>query len=174
MGIFWCISITYNVNSCKKYNENAQTAKFTVFAREISSAVLKTWKTRKTKKWITQNFQIIYHIQGGTNGKMTSWGFRKSGTFWVYDFLKGSFWLSKSSQILKKWVGGGVKKKTQPQFWFFGHAIESALGKPTFFGPDSTPALKTQNCGRVFFFTSVLDVEKNWNITKLWQPITPL
>ena len=27
----------------------AQTAKFTVFAREISSAVLKTWKTRKTK-----------------------------------------------------------------------------------------------------------------------------
>ena len=38
-----------NVKSCKKINEKAQTAKFTVFAREISSAVLKTWKTRKTK-----------------------------------------------------------------------------------------------------------------------------
>ena len=29
--------------------EKAQTAKFTVFAREISSTALKTWKTRKTK-----------------------------------------------------------------------------------------------------------------------------
>jgi len=33
----------------QKINEKAQTAKFTVFAREISSAVLKTWKTRQTK-----------------------------------------------------------------------------------------------------------------------------
>ena len=27
--------------------------------------------------------------------KLTSWGFRKCDTFWVYDFLKGSYWLSK-------------------------------------------------------------------------------
>ena len=45
-----------NVKSCKKFDEKAQTAKFTVFAMEISSAVLKTWKTRKTKTRITQNF----------------------------------------------------------------------------------------------------------------------
>ena len=73
MGIFWCISITYNVKSCKKINEKAQTAKFTVFAREISSAVLKTWKTGKTKTWNTQNFQILYHIQGTTIWELTSW-----------------------------------------------------------------------------------------------------
>ena len=96
MGIFWCISITFNVNSYKKINEKAQTAKFTVFAREISSAVLKTWKTRKTKTWITQNFQILYHIQGTTMWTSTSSAFRKCGTFGVYDFLKGSYWLSKS------------------------------------------------------------------------------
>ena len=64
MGIFWCISITNNVKSYKKFDGKAQTAKFTVFAREISSTALKTWKTRKTKTWITQNFQILYHIQG--------------------------------------------------------------------------------------------------------------
>ena len=33
MGIFWCISITNNVESCKKINENAQTANFSVLAR---------------------------------------------------------------------------------------------------------------------------------------------
>ena len=33
--------------------------------------------------------------------KPTSRGFRKCGTFWVYDFLKGSYWLSKSSKVSK-------------------------------------------------------------------------
>ena len=127
MGIFWCISITNNVKSYKKFDGKAQTAKFTVFAREISSTALKTWKTRKTKTWITQNFQKLNHIQGGTIGKLTSWGFRKSGTFWVYDFLKGSYWLSKSSQISKKKLGQRRrnKKKTRPQFWFFGPETNS-------------------------------------------------
>merc|ERR1712018_724551 len=100
-----CISMPNNVKSCKKINEKAQTAKLTVLAREISSAVLKTWKTRKTKTRITQNIQILNHIQGTTIGKLTSRGFRKCGTFWVYDFLKGSYWLSKSSKISKKKMG---------------------------------------------------------------------
>ena len=99
MGIFWCISITNNVKSYKKFDGKAQTAKFTVFAREISSTALKTWKTRKTKTWITQNFQILYHIQGTTMWKSTSSAFQKCGTFCVYDFLKGSYWLSKFSNI---------------------------------------------------------------------------
>ena len=30
---------------------------------------LKTWKTRQTKTWITQNFQILYHMQGCTMWK---------------------------------------------------------------------------------------------------------
>ena len=99
MGIFSCISITNNVKSYKKFDGKAQTAKFTVFAREISSTALKTWKTRKTKTWITQNFQILYHIQGTTMWKSTSSAFQKCGTFCVYDFLKGSYWLSKFSNI---------------------------------------------------------------------------
>ena len=72
MGIFLCISITNNVKSYKKFDGKAQTAKFTVFAREISSTALKTWKTRKTKTRITQNFQILYHIQGTTIEILTS------------------------------------------------------------------------------------------------------
>ena len=127
MGKFWRISITNNVKSYKKFDGKAQTAKFTVFAREISSAVQKTWKTRKTKTWITQNIQILNHIQGTAIGKLTSRGFRKCGTFWVYDFLKGSYWLSKSSKISKKKMGRRrcYKKKELPQFWFFGPETNS-------------------------------------------------
>ena len=121
---------------------------------EVSSAVLKTWKTRKTKTWITQNFQILYHIQGTTMWKSASSAFQKCGTFCVYDFLKGSYWLSKFSNIsiffdIQKQCH---KKKTRPQFWFFGPETNSQGN--SYGGPDllfvSDP--KTQNCGRVFFF----------------------
>ena len=86
-----------NVKSCKKIDEKAQTAKFTVLQGEISSAVLKTWKTRETKTQITQNFQILYHIQGTTIVKLASRGFRKCGSFCPGEFLKRSYWLSKYS-----------------------------------------------------------------------------
>ena len=33
MYIFWCISITNNMESCKKFNEKAQTANFSVLVR---------------------------------------------------------------------------------------------------------------------------------------------
>ena len=66
---------------------------------EVSSAVLKTWKTRETKTRITQNFQILYHIQGTTMRMLTSWGFRKCGSFGPGEFLKRSYWLSKSSNF---------------------------------------------------------------------------
>ena len=116
-----------NVKSCKKIDEKAQTAKFTVLQGEISSAVLKTWKTRKTKTWITQFFQILYAIQGTTMWTLTSWGFRKCGSFCVYDFLKGSYWLSKSSQIFKKKIAeGGVAKKQ--------HSVKNAFSDPAWIG----------------------------------------
>ena len=56
-------------------------------------------------------------------------GFRKCGTFWVYDFLKGSYWLSKSSQISKKnWVRGSVPKKSHGHnFNFSGLARNQRL-----------------------------------------------
>ena len=94
---------------------------------EVSSSVLKTWKTRETKTRITQNFQILYHIQGGTIWKSRSSAFRKCGTFWVYDFLKGSYWLSKFSHfsIFFNSKMRCCKKKTRPQFWFFGPETNS-------------------------------------------------
>ena len=46
--------MSYNVKSCKEFDEKAQTAKLTLLQGEIISAVLKTCKTRKTKTLITQ------------------------------------------------------------------------------------------------------------------------
>ena len=124
------------------------------FAREISFAPLKTWKTRETKTWITQNFQILYHIQGTTIEILTSWGFRKCGTFCVYDFLKGSYWLSKFSNISIFFdiQNRCQKKKTRPQFWVFRGGVESGPKKVGLPSADSMACPKNQNCGRVFFF----------------------
>ena len=66
------------------------------------SSLLKTPKTRGTKTWITQNFELVWPIQGRTMWKLTSWGFQKCGTFWGLKVLNQSYWLSKSSQISKK------------------------------------------------------------------------
>ena len=101
MGIFWCMSITNNVKSYKKFDGKAQTAKFTVLQGEISSTVLKTWKTRETETWFSQNFELLYPIQGTTRWKLTSWGFRKCGSFWLWQFSNGSYWLSNSKKILE-------------------------------------------------------------------------
>ena len=51
----------------QKFDEKAQTGKFTVLLCEIRFALLKTWKTIETKSRITQNFQILYPIQGDSH-----------------------------------------------------------------------------------------------------------
>ena len=64
------------------------------------SSLLKTWKTRETKTWITQNFELVWPIQGRTMWKLTSWRFRKCGTFWDLKVLNQSYWLSKFGRFL--------------------------------------------------------------------------
>ena len=82
------------------------------------SSLLKTRKTRETKTWITQNFELVWPIQGRTMWKLTSWGFRKCGSFRDLEVLNQSYRLSKSSQISKKEISenGCQKKITRAQF----------------------------------------------------------
>ena len=86
-------------NHAKKSMKEVKRPNSLFLQGEVSSAVLKTWKTRETKTRITQNFQILYHIQGTTIGKLTSWGFQKCGSFCPGEFLKWSYCLSKSSNF---------------------------------------------------------------------------
>ena len=43
-------------------------------------------------------FGIYTHIQGTTMWKLTSWGFRKGGTFWACKLSNGSYCCSKSAE----------------------------------------------------------------------------
>ena len=112
--------------------------------------------------------------------KSTSSAFQKCGTFCVYHFLKGSYSLmSKFSNISIFFNINNRchKKKTRPQFWFFGPETNSQGN--LYGGPDllfvSDP--KTQNCGRVFFFvTSLIFRDKHTfaALCWLWTAITPV
>ena len=59
--------MTINVKSCKKINERAQTVNVSVYCIwNARSRFSKTWKSWQTKTPISQSFQIIGPIQGGT------------------------------------------------------------------------------------------------------------
>ena len=81
------------------------------------SSLLKTWKTRETKTWITQNFELVWPIQGRTMWKLTSWRFQKCGSFRWLKVLNQSYWLSKLGQISS--MGGHRKKNTTPPILSF-------------------------------------------------------
>ena len=66
------------------------------------SSLLKTLQTRETKTRITQNFDMVWPIQGRTMSKSTSSAFRICVTHRGFDDLSHRYELSKSSQILNK------------------------------------------------------------------------
>ena len=123
---------------------------------DVRSSVLKTpknTKTRETKTQITQFFENVWPIQGGTLRKLTSWGFRKCCRFWVLKVLNLSYWLSKSGQIWKKkipWERGEQKITTNFEFW----CVTRMAGPSQMVGGTcyscQTSKLKI---GRVLFFT---------------------
>ena len=61
MGIFWCISITNNVNSCKKINEKVQTANFNDLTRQrqelCAENAEKTQKLEELKRKLVNIFK---------------------------------------------------------------------------------------------------------------------
>ena len=66
-------------------------------------------------------------------------------------------------KVNRLWKFGSVtknkrchKKKTRPQFWFFGLATESAWAPHGGTHTDSVASPKNQNCGRVFFLQHLL------------------
>ena len=60
--LFWCISMTNNVKSCKKINGRVQTFRFSVFTMGLCWKRQKNTKTRETKTQITQNFEKVWPI----------------------------------------------------------------------------------------------------------------
>ena len=141
-GTFWDLKVL---------NQSYWLSKFGRFLTSLTfwSSLLKTWKTRETKTRITQNFELVWPIQGRTMWKLTSWGFQKCGSFRDLEVLNPSYRLSKSGQIQKK--NRRYEKKIRPQYWVLGSDTESAWDQHGWFHADSMAALKTHYCGRIFF-----------------------
>ena len=75
------------------------------YAGYVRSSLLKTpktCKTRETKTRITQNFPIVWLIQGSTMSKSMPRAFQKCGTFRYSKVLNQSYWPPKSGQIRGK------------------------------------------------------------------------
>ena len=118
----------------------------------------KNTKTRETKTQITQIFEKVWPIKGGTMRKLTSRGFRKCCSFWVLEVLNQSYWPSKLGENWRKnsKERNRNKKKTRPQFWVLCSEIESAGDQHGCFNADSISSRNFQNCGRVFFLLRLI------------------
>ena len=98
---------------------------------------------------ISRNFDVASYIRGGTMWKLTSWGFRKCGTFWGLELLKRSYRRSESddSEIfdLSPKISGVQKK-----------------GKSSEFNPQDYEKVKSSPALTVWSHESVKDCRKTW------------
>ena len=109
--------------------------------------------------------------------KLASWGFRKCGTFGVYDFLKGSYWLSKSSQISRKKMGRRrcQKKKNCHNFDFSGLKRIAKVAHRVDYTCYSFQTRKLKIVAVLFFDTSYFwGRTENFKVCWLWVAITPV
>ena len=102
-------------------------------------------------KW---DFATASYIQGTTMWKLTSWRFRKCVTYWVFQFLNGSYCWSKSedSEILASLAKKrGRKKKHSVKNLFWELLSNQPLNNPI---PPSLIQYGASNLifGRVLFF----------------------
>ena len=140
-------------NNTKKSMEGLKLSDSVFSQWDVRSSLLKSMKTRQTKTWITQNFKLVWPIQGRTMWKLTSWGFRKCGTFRDLEVLNQSYRLSKSSQIWKKNISenGCQKKITRAQFLIKSLFLLREVSKLDLKTSLRRNKVLKKNCGRVFF-----------------------
>ena len=124
---------------------------------------------------ISRNFDVASYIWGGTMWKLTSWGFRKCGTFWCLELLKRSYRRSESddseifdlspkiSGVKKKshghnfefwlliWIGPG-KYHVRPMFYSYGGLKLKIVAVGFFFNADlPTGFMHTYKFGAITF-----------------------
>ena len=99
-------------NHAKKSMEGSKLSDLVLSLTDRSS-LLKTPKTSGTKMWITQNFELVWPIQGRTMSKSTSSAFRICVAHRGLHDLSHRYELSKSSEISREKMVGwrGVTKK---------------------------------------------------------------
>ena len=120
MSIIWCISITNNVNTGKKFNERAQTVKFSALSRlgqELCAETPPPPKKKRNWKVNFPNFPTVTPIQSSTMSKSIPRAFQICMTHGDRDYLHHNrFWPPKSRQISTKYFRAWVCCKNC-NFW---------------------------------------------------------
>ena len=152
-GVYLCQTIWNHTKNSMKRIKRPTSVVLQGEVSSVMSSLLKTWKTRETKTWITQHFELVWPIQGRPMLKSTSWAFRICVTHRALDDLSPSYLLSKLGQIQKKILLGWrrYEKKTRPQYWVLGSETNSRAFSHGLEDLLFVSGLKTHYCGRVFF-----------------------
>ena len=108
MSIIWCIYITNNVKTCKKFNERAQTAKFSVLCRLRQELFAENPKNKENKRNLNANYSKfpntitypgLHHVEEHAQG------FPK---MWYFSIFEGFI-----PELLGFKVGSNINKKIQ-------------------------------------------------------------
>ena len=182
MYLFWCISITNNVESCKKINGSVQTFRFSVFTmgrQELCAEnAKKTPKLGKLKRKILQ-FSKTYGPYRMVPWE--SWRPEDSKNVVVFEFSRfqtivigRKSWVKIEEKILRR---GGVKKKRHGhniQFWAL---IRNQRG-PNMVGSTLIPWQSSKlKIVAVSFFCNASYFRWRtsfFGLVHLWRPITPV
>ena len=120
-----------------------------------------------------KNFQ---EVSKGAIWKLTSWRFRKCGSFLFYNFLNKTYGCSKSTESENLSLSSklcGVKKKRHGynfSFWLLlWIGPQKYHVRPMFY---SYGGLKLKIVAVLFFVTPPLCQKKFWDFTRLWAAIT--
>ena len=159
MDLFWCISMTNNVESCKKINGRVQTFRFSVFTmgrQELcAEKAKKTPKLEKLKRNLLQFLERydLYRVVPWESWRPENYENVVVFEFWRFQtiVIGRQSWVKIEEKILRRGDRRCPKKKTRPQFWVLGFEIESTWDQHGCFNADSISSRNFQNCGRVFF-----------------------
>ena len=125
---------------------------------------------------ISRNFDVASYIRGGTMWKLTSWGFRKCGTFWGLELLKRSYRRSESddSEIfdLSPKISGVKKKSHGHNFDLRVSPLNQAHTIPICPTLIQCWSLQIKIVAVGFFLTPTLSKINTLKMTELWAAIT--
>ena len=128
------------------------------------------------KTLISQNLLKEANIQARSMWKLTSWRFRKCGTYWACHVFNGSYRPSKMDESEKTGpspkISGVQKKRHGHNFEFWGlkriARCPNHVRSPCY----SFQTPKIDIVAVSFFLTPPLQRIFSSNFTQLWQPIT--
>ena len=125
MDLFWCISMTNNVESCKKSNGRVQTFRFSVFT--MGRQELHAENAKKTPKLEKLKRKILHFLKMYDLYRVVPWESQRPGNsenvvvfeFWRFQtiVIGRQSWVKIEEKILRR---GGVKKKDTATILSFG------------------------------------------------------